>query len=105
MTVLVRKHPDFERKGNDLFSETHIDLYTAVLGGKASIHTLTGKLTIDIPEETQNDKLLRLRGKGMPYYSNPNQHGDLYVRIKVDIPTRLNDQEKKLFKELTMIRK
>jgi curved DNA-binding protein len=75
------------------------------LGGKAEVKTLDGNLKIDIPEETQNEKVLRLKGKGMPVYEHPGQYGDLYIKIKVDIPTALSPKEKELFRELNAIRK
>jgi len=100
LTIHVKHHPFFERKGDDLYFDAHIGLYTAVLGGKAEIRTLDGLIKIDIPEETQNDKVLRLKGKGMPGYDHPNKKGDLYIKIKVDLPTHLSSREKELFKEL-----
>lgn len=105
LNIEVKPDSIFERKGNDLHTDVHVDLYKAVLGGKAEIRTLDGTLKVDIPEETQNDKILRLRGKGMPYYDQPDRRGDLYARVKVDIPTSITAKEKELFKQLSMIRK
>lgn len=105
LTIHVRPHPQIERKDNDLYIDTHIDLYTAVLGGKAEIKTLDGILKMDIPAETPNDKTLRLRGKGMPDYDHPDQRGDLYAKIKIDLPSGLSTKEKELFAELQALRK
>lgn len=104
VTIHIKPHPLFERRGDDLYTDAHIDLYTAILGGKAEIKTLDGVLKIDIPEETQNDKVLRLRGKGMPLYDDSQKRGDLYVKIKVDLPVKLSAKEKELFKQLSKLR-
>lgn len=98
--VFVKPDPKFERKGNDLHTIAPIDLYTAILGGDAHVRTLTGELKLKIPAGTQNDKTLRLRGKGMPVYGKPDQHGDLYVKITVELPTHLSNEEKELFQKL-----
>jgi curved DNA-binding protein len=105
LTIKVATHPIFERKGDDLYEDVHIDLYTAILGGKTEVKTLNGALKIDIPEETPVDKILRLRGKGMPNYENSNINGDLYAKIKVDLPTRITQKEKELFHQLRDLRK
>ncbi|MFD2244861.1 DnaJ C-terminal domain-containing protein [Pontibacter ruber] len=100
MRVLVRKHPDFERKGNDLYTKLPLDMYTAILGGEAQVQTLTGQLKLKIPAGTQNGKALRLRGKGMPVYGKTDQHGDLYVDIEVKLPTHLSAEERELLQRL-----
>ncbi|MER2999443.1 J domain-containing protein [Pontibacter populi] len=98
--VFVRPDTKFERKGSDLYSTLPIDMYTAILGGDAHVQTLTGQLKLKIPAGTQNDKTLRLRGKGMPVYGKPDQHGDLYVKIIVELPTHLSDEERNLLEKL-----
>jgi len=105
LTILIRPHNLYDRKGDDLHSDLHISLYTAILGDKVEVKILDGAIKIDIPAESQNDKVLRLKGKGMPNYQNPQTKGDLYVKLKVDLPTHLNAKEKELFKELAEIRK
>lgn len=97
--VAVNKHPDFERKGDDLHTNLPISIYTALLGGEAQVNTLSGQLKLKIPEGTQNGKTLRLRGKGMPHYGKPDQHGDLYVKIEVTLPANLNNEEKELIQK------
>ncbi len=100
INVLVQPHPDFERKGDDLYTTLPLDIYTAILGGETHVKTLTGQLKLKIPAGTQNDKVLRLRGKGMPHYGKPDQHGDLYVKISIKLPTHLTDEETELMKRL-----
>lgn len=105
LEIKIAAHPFLERKGDDLFSEIHVSLYNAILGGKAEVKTMTGVISIDIPAGTQNDKVLRLRGKGMPKYAQSDAFGDLYLTIKVDLPVNLSDKERKLFEELAAISK
>jgi curved DNA-binding protein len=106
LTVRVLPHPRFERRGNDLYTKLSVDLYTAVLGGTATLRTLDGKtLQVRIPPESQPGTLLRLRGQGMPVYDNPNQRGDLYVRLEVELPRNLTPQERELFQQLARLRK
>lgn len=98
--VQVQSLPDFERQGNDLHTKLNLDMYTAILGGEMQVYTLTGKLKLKIPAGTQNGKILRLRGKGMPVYGKADQHGDLYVKIEVQLPVHLSEEERGLMERL-----
>ena len=100
--VRVLPHPAFERRGDDLYTQHTIDLYTAVLGGESIIETLSGKLKIKIPPGTQNGKQLRLTGKGMPVYGT-SQFGNLIVVLNVKIPETLTKEQKQLFEKLKSI--
>jgi curved DNA-binding protein len=82
-----------------------VDLYTAVLGGKARIKTLRDTVNVDISKETHNGKILRLIGLGMPVYSTKNEFGNLYVTIIIQLPDHLSEQEIELFKKLSTLRK
>lgn len=103
LTIKVSPHLLFRREGANLHYDVHVPLYTAVLGGKAEVNTLSGILKIDIPSGTQNDRVLRLKGKGMPVYNKTDEWGNLYLTIKVDIPTHLSEKEKSLFEELASL--
>ncbi|WP_461453291.1 DnaJ C-terminal domain-containing protein [Mucilaginibacter sp.] len=96
----VANDPKFKRNGNDLQSTVKIDLYTAVLGGEITADTLTGKVKLKVPAETQNGTKVKLKGKGMPVYKKEGQFGDLYLTYEVEIPTNLTDKQKALFEEL-----
>jgi len=98
--VFVKPDPNFERQGSDIYTSLPLDMYTAILGGDAHVRTLSGQLKLKIPAGTQNGKTLRLRGKGMPVYGKPDQHGDLYVKINVELPTHLSDEERDLLQKL-----
>jgi len=100
LTIHVLPSPVFRREKEHLYKDVSIDMFTAMLGGKKGIDTFSGKLKITIPEGTQNDKQLRIRGKGMPVYDRQGQYGDLYVRLKVYLPERLNPVQKELVKKL-----
>jgi len=100
LVVSVAPDPRFSRKGDHLRSELHIDLYTAVLGGKVPVPTFNGEGMLTIPAGTQSAQTFRLKGKGMPKLKNNSSHGDLLVKVIVDIPATLNDQEKLAFQEL-----
>ena len=102
--IKIDKHPAFERKENDLHTDLPIDLYAAVLGGKIALQTLQGTVNINVAPETGTDKVLRLKGKGMPVYGKSGQHGDLYVKLKIKTPVNLSKEEVKLFKKLQEIR-
>jgi len=105
LTIRIMPHPQFERKGNDLHRDLHIDLYTAVLGGKTHVQTLKGAVKVDIPKGTQNGTELRLKGLGMPVYGKKDEYGNLIVKIVVQVPQNLSDAENELFKKLAALRK
>jgi len=105
LKIHVNVHSHFERKDDDLYCEMPVELYTALLGGKALIHTLKGNIRIDIPKETDNGKLLRLKGLGMPKYGREKEFGDLYAKIKIALPKNLSEEEKMLIKQLASLKK
>lgn len=100
LVIQVHDDPRFERENNDLYTDANVDLFTAVLGGEVTVETLSGNVVLTIPAGTQPGQTFRLRGRGMPHLRNPEKHGDLFVRIHVDIPRKLSDQQKKLFEQL-----
>jgi curved DNA-binding protein len=98
----VRVTPDrrFERKDADLHTSVPVDLYTMVLGGEVRVPTMTGEVVLTIPAGTQSGRSFRLRGKGMPRLRQPDQHGDLYAKVEVRLPTNLTPQQQELFEQL-----
>jgi DnaJ-class molecular chaperone len=103
LVVRVLPHRLFERKGDDLHSEVSLPLATAMLGGEVRLPTLDGNLSLKIPPETQNGKVFRLAGKGMPQLGNAN-YGSLFAKVRVVLPTNLTDEERKLFEKLRSLR-
>ncbi len=100
LTLIIPPHPHFERREDDLYCNIPVELYTAVLGGKQLINTLKGNIRIDIAANTDNGKVLRLKGLGMPKFGKTNEFGDLYAKINITLPKNLTEKEIKLFKEL-----
>ncbi|HCJ10522.1 MAG TPA: molecular chaperone DnaJ, partial [Clostridiales bacterium] len=93
--VHVRPHPVFRRDGADLHVERKIGFAQAALGAEISVPTLEGEATLKIPPGTQPGQRFRLRGKGMPRLRRSGS-GDLIVRVRVEVPTRLSAREKEL---------
>ena len=100
LVIDVAPDAHFERKGDDLYTDAEIDLYTAVLGGEATVPTPAGNVKLTIPAGTQPAQVFRLSGRGMPRLKNPSTHGDLFARARIRIPRKLTEQQKKLFEEL-----
>jgi len=104
--IVLAIQPDFnfQRKGDNLMYEAKVDIYTAILGGKIEIPTMSSPVKMTIPEGVDIEKTLRLKGKGMPKYKTPKQYGDLLVKLKIDLPKKLTQEEKDLFEKLKAIR-
>lgn len=100
LNVEVLPHAQFTRDGDALRVQVPVDLYTVVLGGEAQIPTLERPVVLTIPAGTQNGKVFRLRGLGMPNLKNPDQRGDLLAEVSVTLPANLSAKEKALFEEL-----
>lgn len=103
ITFIIEDDPRYKREGNDLYAKLTIDLYTAVLGGEATLDTFGGKIKLKIKPETQNGTIMRLKGKGFPFYKKEEQYGDLYVTLDVKLPENLPENEKALFRELAKL--
>ncbi len=94
LVAKVLPHKLFERKGDDLYTEVSVPLATAILGGEVGLPTLNGNLSLKIPPETQNGRVFRMAGKGMPQLGN-NKYGNMFAKVKVLLPTNLTEEEKK----------
>jgi molecular chaperone DnaJ len=103
LVAKILSHKLFERKGDDLYTEVSVPLATAVLGGEVGLPTLNGNLSLKIPPETQNGKVFRLAGKGMPKLGN-SEYGNMFAKIKVVLPINLTEEERKLFEKLRYLR-
>jgi len=99
LIVQVQDDTRFERRGNDLHTTATVNVFTAILGGEADVQTLEGKIKLNIPAGTQPEQIFRLAGRGMPSVKNPNEKGDLYVRLKVQIPKYLSAKQRELLEE------
>jgi molecular chaperone DnaJ len=102
--ILIHVEEDefFERHGNDILCEVPIPFYIAALGGEVEVPTLEGSAMVKIPSGTQSNKIFRLKGKGIQDVQGYGR-GDQLVRILVEIPVRLNDEQKTLLKRFAEI--
>ncbi len=97
--VVVKDHAIFQRDGANLYCEVPISFIDAALGGELEVPTLTGRVKLKVPLETQTGKLFRMRGKGVvPVRGGPQ--GDLLCRVVVETPIKLNSKQKQILKEL-----
>ncbi len=104
LIISVKPHRQFQRSGDNLKVEVSVPLMGALLGGEVQVPTLKGKkLALKIPEETQNGREFKLKGQGMPKL-NSNSKGDLLAKVKIVLPEKLTDEEKKLYKQLAALR-
>jgi molecular chaperone DnaJ len=104
LMISVQHNNLFERKEDDLYIDLPVPLTTAMLGGEVKVPTLKGpKLALRIPPETQNERVFRLTGQGMPHLGD-SARGDLMVTIKVTLPSGLSTEEKTLFLKLKELR-
>ncbi len=104
LKVNVYNNTSLKVRENDLFLDLNVNLYTAMLGGKVSFSTFGNPISINLPPETPNGKTLRLKGKGMPVHGKAGQYGDLYLKLSIELPANLSDEEKSLFKKLSDLR-
>jgi|SRR5579862_757063 len=101
LRIRLSPHPQFERKGADLYARVSIPLTTAVLGGEVEVPTLAGKtLRLKVPTTTQNGQVFRLKGHGMPVVGKSDERGDLYATADVQLPRQLTPEERQHFEEL-----
>jgi DnaJ-class molecular chaperone len=104
LRVRLAPHADFERKGRDLYVKVALPVSTAVLGGEAEAQTLEGKpVRLRIPPLTQNGQVFRLKGYGMPKVGKPQEKGDLYARVEVQLPTAISAAEREHYEALARL--
>ncbi len=104
ITVNVGIHSKYERKGNDLYADETLDVFTAIKGGKQIVSAIDKQLTVTIPAGTDSNKVFRLKGMGMPDYNDPKTRGDYYARLVITVPKNLAAKENNLLDELIKIR-
>lgn len=99
VVIHIAPHDTFRRDGADVYVEQGVPFPTAALGGEIDVPILGGTVSMTIPAGTQNGKVFRLREKGIKQL-NSNEHGDQFVRVRVDVPTHLTARQKELLQEL-----
>jgi curved DNA-binding protein len=90
--------------GNDLTTTAPVNVFTLILGGEADVETPKGKVKLSIPPGTQPEQVFRLAGRGMPQLKNPQTKGDLFVKLKVQIPKYLSSKQRELLEEAARIK-
>lgn len=93
--VSVNRHPLFQRQNMDIYSSAPITFAQAALGSDVRIKTVDGEVIYTVKPGTQTDTRVRLRGKGVPSLRNKQVRGDHYVTLVVQVPTKLNSEQKK----------
>jgi len=99
VNIRVSPHSKFKREKNNIISSEHITFPQAVLGDKINVDTINGQLKMKIPSRTQSGEIFKIKGEGVPFLDRRGR-GDHLVKIIVDIPKRLNRDQKKLIEKL-----
>jgi molecular chaperone DnaJ len=102
LRVMVRPHPFFERRGNDLYTKVPVTVAEATLGAKIEVPTMDGRALVRIPPGTNSGKTLRLKEKGVPNARNGTR-GDQYVEIQVVVPQPTDERVRTLMKDLEKV--
>ena len=101
LRVQLKPHPVFDVKGRDVYTRARVPVPIAVLGGEVDVVTPEHKtLRLKLPAGTQSGQKFRLRGHGLPAVGKPDERGDLYANVEVDIPKTLSDEERKHYDAL-----
>lgn len=105
LIIQVAPHPIYTRDGDDLMTSIPVDVLTAVLGGQATVPTLSGTVNLKITPGTQGGQKIRLRGRGMPRLRHKDQFGDLFVEVRIRVPENLSPAERHLYEQLAALRR
>ena len=100
LVVRVADDPLFDRKDDDIFVDVKVDVFTAMLGGEVEVPTLTRPVRMKIRPGTQTGQKLRMTGKGMPKLRTDNAYGDLYARVMISVPEKLDPAQRDLAEKL-----
>lgn len=95
LRIQLKPHPVFEVKGRDVYTKARVPIPLAVLGGEIDVVTPESKkLRLKLPAGTQSGQRFRLRGHGLPSVGKPDERGDLYASVDVEVPKTLSDEER-----------
>ena len=100
LKVSILPHATYRRKGDDLYLDQPVDVFTALLGGEVRVPTIDKAVKLTVPPGSDSGKTFRLKGLGMPKLGNPEQRGDLYVTLQINVPKNLTEDQKEKFKAL-----
>ena len=104
LRIRVAPHPRFERREDDLYLTLAIEVQDAVMGRQEEIKTLEGSVKVKVPPGTDNGKVFRLKGQGMPVYDRPGEFGNLYVTVSLRLPGNITPKETEFFRQMASAR-
>jgi molecular chaperone DnaJ len=102
VVIHIKEHNVFHREADDLYCEVPIPFSVAALGGETDVPTLEGKAHLKVPTGTQSGQMFKLRGKGITNV-NGRGHGDLFARLIVEVPSRLNAEQRGKLQEFAAL--
>jgi molecular chaperone DnaJ len=102
VVIHIKEHPIFQREDDNLYCEVPISFTLAALGGEIPVPTLEGKANLKVPAGTQSGQVFKLRGKGVVNV-NARDRGDLFARLLVEVPTRLNSEQRQKLEEFAAL--
>lgn len=102
VVIHIKEHPVFQREEDNLYCEVPISFAVAALGGEIAVPTLEGKANLKVPPGTQSSQVFKLRGKGIMNV-NARDRGDLFARLLVEVPSRLNSEQRQKLEEFAAL--
>jgi molecular chaperone DnaJ len=102
VVIHIKEHKIFQRDGDNLYCEVPIPFSLAALGGELDVPTLEGKAHLKVPPGTQSGQIFKLRGKGIANI-NGRDRGDLLTRLIVEVPSRLNAEQRRKLEEFAAL--
>lgn len=102
VVIHIKEHPIFQREDDNLYCEVPISFTLAALGGEIPVPTLEGKANLKVPAGTQSGQVFKLRGKGVANV-NARDRGDLFARLLVEVPTRLDNNQRQKLEEFAAL--
>jgi molecular chaperone DnaJ len=102
VVIHVKEHKIFQREDDDLYCELPIPFWVATLGGEIDVPTLEGRAHLKVPDGTQSGQMFKLRGKGIVNV-NGRSHGDLFARLIVEVPSRLDAEQRRKLEEFAAL--
>ena len=102
VVIHIKEHPIFQREDDNLYCEVPVSFTLATLGGEIPVPTLEGKANLKVPAGTQSGQVFKLRGKGVANV-NARDRGDLFARLLVEVPTRLNHEQRQKLEEFAAL--
>lgn len=100
LTIKIKEEDNAVRKNNDLYITKDIDLYDALLGTEKTFETFVGKFNLKISPNSKQGKQLKLKDQGMPLYNNNAIRGDLFIKLNIVMPEKLNQKQIELLKKM-----